>query len=142
MKRLALLILLFATAHLIFAQDSAQTCSSPRQAQGALVGAIRVMNTAEVRYYAVNKRYASMSELMNFEETKKLAADREYLLPVEGSVGIGTADDPLPGYTLRIVLGSDGNSYFITATKKDAPCKRVGAMTDERGLIFFVEPLR
>jgi len=134
--------LLLATVHSIYAQNLVQACDSPRQAQGVLVGAFRVMNTAEVRFYAANKRYATLPELVNFDETKKLSADKSYALPVKGSVEIGTAEDPLPGYLLRIVLGEDGKSYVITANKKDGACKWVGATTDERGVIFFIEPLR
>lgn len=100
------------------------------------------MNTAEMRFYAANKRYANLTELLSLDETKKLSADKSYSTPDGGSVQLGTADDPLPGYVLRVVVAADGKSYSITATKKDAPCKWFGATTDERGLMFLMEPLR
>ena len=142
MKKFGLFLLLLCSFEVVYAQDASQVCSSPRQSQGALVGAFRVMNTAEMRFYAANKRYATLPELLNYEETKKLSANTGYSQPVEGSVAIGTADNPLPGYNARIIVGADGKSYVITATKNDGPCKGVGATTDERGLIYFIEPLR
>ena len=126
----------------VIAQQSSNECPHPRQDQSVLVGAFRVLNTAEMGYNHSNHRFATVAELVGFEDTKKLAANKRYAEPVEGSVQIGSADDPLPGYAVHSIVGVDGKSYSITATKKDGPCKGVGATTDERGLIYFVEPLR
>jgi hypothetical protein len=139
MNRVLMCVLLAGTMHSAFAQDSPASCTA---AQGALVGAFRVMNTAELRYYEANNRYANRTELLSFAETRKLSSNISYSTPSKDSVALGTADDPLNGYVLRIVVASDGKSYSISATKKDAPCKWVGATTDERGLIFLMEPLR
>ena len=145
MKRLAetaLLLALLLCVPVVLAQTASPDCPSPRQAQGALVGAFRVFNTAEMRYNQANHHFANASELLNFDETKKLAANTGYSQPVAGSIAIGSADDPLPGYALRLSVGVDGKSYTITATKKASPCGAFGVMTDERGIIYFVEPLR
>lgn len=142
MKNFRLLLLLTGSLASISAQDASQVCPSPRQAQGALVGAFRVLNTAEVRFYQANHRFATTSELLNFDETKKLSAKTSYSQPVEGSIAIGAADDPLAGYTVHLTVGADGKSYVITATKKGEPCRGVGATTDERGVIYLIEPLR
>ena len=135
-------ILLLCGGCVAYAQTASQECSSPKQAQGALVGAFRVLNTAEMRYYQANHRFADASELVNFDETKKLSANTRYSQAAAGSAAIGSPDDPLPGYNLRLSVGNDGKSYTITATKKAAPCAGVGATTDERGVIYFIEPLR
>jgi hypothetical protein len=100
------------------------------------------MNTAEMRFHMANKRYAEAPELFNYEETKKLSANTGYSQPAQGSVAIGSADDPLPGYKLRVTVGADGKSYVITATKNGGPCGGDGVTTDERGVIYFIEPLR
>lgn len=125
----------------VFAQQPSDQCSSPRQTQGVLVVAFRVLNTAEMNYNDANHRFATVSELVGSDETKKLLV-KNYSQPAEGSVEIGSADDPLPGYAVHSIVGADGKSYSITATKKGGPCKWVGATTDERGLIYFIEPLR
>jgi hypothetical protein len=127
----------------VFAEQPSDQCSSPRQAQGVLVVAFRVLNTEELNYYDANNRFATVSELASTEEVKKLSAKKRYSSqPVEGSIVIGSADDPLPGYTVHSIVGADGKSYCITATKREGPCKEVGATTDERGLIYFIEPSR
>ncbi|MGE5109320.1 MAG: hypothetical protein ACM3JB_00590 [Acidobacteriaceae bacterium] len=136
------LVLIVCCGSVAYAQTGSQECSSPNQGQGALVGAFRVFNTAEMRYHQTNHRFASMSELVNFDETKKLSANKGYSQPAADSVAIGSPDDPLPGYNVRTSVGDNGKSYTITATKKAAPCAGVGATTDERGVIYFIEPLR
>jgi hypothetical protein len=139
MHRILMCVLLAGTMHSAFAQDSSASCTA---AQDALVGSFRVMNTAEVRFYEAHSRYANLSELLSSDETRKLSANKSYSTPNKDSVPLGTADDPLPGYVLRVVVAADGKSYSISATKKDAPCRWVGTTTDERGLIFLIEPLR
>jgi hypothetical protein len=127
----------------VFAQQPSDLCSLPRQTQDVLVVAFRVLNTEELTYYYANNRYATVAEITSTDEVKKLSANKRYSSqPVEGSIVIGSADDPLPGYEVHSIVGADSKSYSITATKKDGPCKGVGAATDERGLIYFIEPLR
>lgn len=141
-KTIGFLLMLVSGTYLFSQSGTSQACDSPKQDQGALVGAFRVLNTAQMRYFQANQKFATMPELINFEETRKIAADKTYSQPVAGSVAIGSADDPLPGYAVRVIVGADGKSYVITATKKDGSCRGVGATTDERGLIFLIEPLR
>lgn len=136
------LVLIVCCGSVSYAQIGSQECSSPNRAQGALVGAFRVFNTAEMRFRQTNHRFANVPELVNFEDTKKLSANKGYSQPAADSVAIGSPDDPLPGYNVRSSVGDDGKAYTITATKKDAPCAGVGATTDERGVIYFIEPLR
>ena len=136
------LVFLFFGVLNVFAQQPSDQCSSPRQAQGVLVGAFRVLNTAEMSYNQTNHQFATVSQLTSTDQLKKPSANRSYSQPVEGSIEIGSTDDPLPGYTVHSIVGTDGKSYSITATKKDGPCKGVGASTDDRGLIYFIEPLR
>lgn len=136
------LVLVVCCGSVAFAQAGSQECSSPNREQGALVGAFRVFNTAEMRFRQANHRFANMPELLNFEETKKLSLNKSYSQPGADSIVVRSPDDPLPGYNVRSSVGEDGKSYTITATKKDAPCAGVGATTDERGVIYFIEPLR
>jgi hypothetical protein len=95
-----------------------------------------------MRFFKTNQRFATMPELVNFDETKKIAANKNYSQPFVQSVAIGSADDPLPGYALRVIVSTAGKSYAITATKKDGACTGVGATTDDRGLIYLLERLR
>ena len=141
-KTIMFLLMVVGSASMFGQSGTSPACDSPRQDQGALVGAFRVLNTAEMRFFKANQRFATLPELVNFEETKKMAADKRYAQPVAPSVTIGSADDPLPGYSVRVIVGNDGKSYAITATKRDGACRGVGATTDDRGLIYLIEPLR
>jgi len=140
---LAFLLLLVSFAN-VSAQQSSDECGTPRQPEGVLVVAFRVLDTAEMSYNDVNHRFATVSELVGSDETKKLLINvyRRYSQPADGSVEIVSADDPLPGYEVHSIVGADGKSYSITATKKDGPCRGIGAATDERCLIYLIEPLR
>lgn len=88
-----------------------------------------------MNFNQAHHRFATVSELVGFGPTNKLSADQRYSQPVEGSIVLGSAEDPLPGYAVHSLVAVDGKSYVITATKKDGPCGGVGATTDERGLI-------
>lgn len=134
MRKLGGILLLVLVTVAVAAQQAPSSCSEPKKAQGPVVYAFRVLNTAEMRFQRANQRYAGIEELLNTEETKKLAAAQE--------VTLGGAGDPLPGYTLRLTVGEGGKSYVITATKNDEPCRYYGATTDERGMIFLVAPIR
>jgi hypothetical protein len=135
MRIVSLLVFLFFGLLNVFAQQPSDQCSSPRQAQGVLVGAFRILNTAEMSYNQTNHQFATVSQLTSTDTLKKLSANKSYSPPVEGSIEIGSADDPLPGYTVHSIVGTDGKSYSITATKKDGPCKGVGATTNDRALL-------
>jgi|SRR5581483_4231011 len=116
-------------------------CSDVKSAQGALVGPFRVFNTAEMQYFRQNHRYADVNELFASEGLKKMASTA-YAHPVTNSAPIGTSADPVPGYDVRLTVPSDGKSYTILATKKEAPCQLAGAVTDNRGMIYVVEALQ
>ena len=124
----------------IAAQNEAD-CPDVKSAQGALVGPFRVFNTAEMEYRARNHRFADVNELFGFEGLKNRATTA-YAHPGPNSAAIGTTADPIPGYDVRLTNTSDGTAYTILATKKDSPCKLAGAATDNRGVIYLMEPLR
>lgn len=105
-----------------------------------MVASFRVLNTAEMRYYHANGRYASIAELLKSPGTKEASE----LIAAAGNdrTAFGAPDDPLPGYNLRLIVAPDGKAYAITATKDDGPCRLIGATTDDRGIIYLIEPLR
>lgn len=139
MKTLACIVLMVAASTIASAQ-SAGTCPPPGDARQPVVEAFRVINTVEVGFRHANGRFADISELMNSPEMKRVAERRA----ARGNqpFPLGSPDDPLPGYTLRLIVAADAKSYALTATKKDEPCKLLGATTDERGVIYLMEPLR
>ena len=139
MKLLTFSLLPLLCANVAFAEESG--CDA-RKAQAPLIGAFRVMNTAEYRYLAQNKHFANISELLAFPETKKLSARKNYSQPTADSIAIVDAAEPLPGYALRITVSPDGKAYSIIATKKDGACRAYGAATDDRGIIYLIEPLQ
>jgi hypothetical protein len=128
----------FSLATLAQTQSS---CANPKDAQSALIGAFRVINTAEVNYRMQNGSFANMTELAAYPTFKKFAEHLRSQAEA-GSVELGGADDPLPGYTVRLLVSSDGKAYSLAATKKAEPCGGVGAATDDRGVIYLVEPIR
>ena len=112
-----------------------ETCTSASEAQGPAVLAFRTINTAELRYFNANQKFAALPELMNSDQTKALLAKSPKQL-------LGDADDPLPGYVLRLTVAADGKSYAASAIKKDGTCQYYGAATDDRGLIYLLQPLK
>jgi hypothetical protein len=95
------------------------------------------LNTAQMQFFQENKRYAGLPELMSSPAMKKTSE----MMPKSGNNALGTADDPLPGYNVRLLVAPDGKSYALSAARTDGPCKLLGAVTDERGIIFLTEPL-
>jgi len=122
-----------------FAQE-AQPCSSAREIRRPVVMTFRAMNTAQTRLYRTTNHYASLPELLSSPELKKVSADMASM--GNEPVTFGSSNDPLPGYNLRLLVAADGKSYSLVATKKDGECRHVGATTDERGLIYLIEPMR
>ena len=138
MKKIAILCLLGAVPLLGFAQTT--DCTNAKEARRPAVMAFRVLNTAEMQFQRANHRYASLAELMKSAELKNTSE----MIASAGNdpVKLGAADDPLPGYALRLIVALDGKSYALTATKKDVPCRSLGATTDDRGVIYLIEPMR
>jgi hypothetical protein len=139
MKLLTLTFLIAFITHIVTAEEPA--CDA-RKAQTPLIGALRVMNTAQVRFFQQNKRFGGANELLAFPETKRLSGRKNYSQPTADSIAIADSTDPLPGYALRITVSLDGKAYSIIATKKDGACRAYGAATDDRGVIYFIEPLQ
>ncbi len=139
MKKAAMVLALTVFASVASFAQATPPCSSAREVRRPIVIAFRVMNTAQVQFYRTNNRYANLSELLSSPALKKASVD----MPAAGNeqVTFGS-DDPLPGYDLRLLVTGDGKSYSLIATKKEGDCRHVGATTDERGLIYLIEPMR
>lgn len=136
MVRILLMSIFFAC----LAAQAQSDCPDVKSAQGALVGPLRVFNTAQVEYFSQNHRFADAKELLASEGVARRAA-MAYAHPAPNSAAIGTPTDPIPGYDVRVTTTSDGKSYTILATKKSPPCSFAGAATDDRGVIYFMEAL-
>lgn len=139
MKRLGFLVFILCVSAVSFAQ-STETCTAAHEVRRPVVTSFRVLNTAQVQFYRANGRYANISELLKSPETKNASE----MIAAAGNdrTALGTPDDPLPGYNLRFIVAPDGKTYAMTATKKDGPCRLIGATTDDRGIIYLIEPLR
>jgi hypothetical protein len=132
-------VILLAFAAASVAQEA--TACDARSAQRPLIGAFRVMNTAQYQFLGQNKHFATAAELLAFSGTKKLSERKSYAQPTPDSLALQEGPEPLSGYELRINVSPDGKSYTILATKKEGSCKFYGVATDDRGLIYLIEPI-
>jgi hypothetical protein len=139
MRSMVCISLFLAASVMTFGQANDQ-CADVREARRPVVEAFRLINTVEVTFQHENGRFANISELFNSAAMKRVSERMGSTGNQTGS--LGSADDPLPGYTLRLIVAADGKSYALTATKKDEPCRGRGGTTDERGVIYLMEPLR
>lgn len=96
----------------------------------------RLINTAEVQYKVAHGQYADYSTLIRSGQLRETGAQEFTLLPGNLRRG-GTAaeSDPLPGYSLRLVLAADKKSYRVSMREKTSgPCG-YDVATDETGIV-------
>jgi hypothetical protein len=115
-------------------QTSRSACSSPIEVQKPLVPILRVLNDAEVKFRGAHKRFAFLQELLDWDVTKQLAKEQ--------GVQLGSAENVVTGYTFRLTVSEAPKQYSIVAWKTDPPCKYVGAVSDDRGLILLARALK
>jgi alkylated DNA nucleotide flippase Atl1 len=127
MRNMICISLFLATSVMTFGQANDQ-CGDAREARRPVVEAFRLINTVEVSFHRVNNRYGNISELMNSPEMKR--ASERMGGAGNQTVSLGSSDDPLPGYTLRLIVAADGKSYAVTASKKSEPCRGWGGATE------------
>ena len=129
----------FLVAVLCSTFAAAQTCSDLHAVRAPIVEAFRTINTAEVSYKFKNGRFVDLATLIASPEMKRAV---EQMNSSGNQASFLRSDDPIPGYVVRLILAADGKSYSLTATKKDGPCSHYGGTTDDRGVIYFIEPMR
>ena len=136
MKTILITIFLVATS---FAQD-AVTCSSIEKTQSSLLSAVRTINTAEVTYkfqVSKTKSYASLDSLMRSEAMQRLLQEDLKKMPGDFQRLQNSADDPLPGFDVKLILSADGQHYSLSVLKKKGgDCSFVGLSSSDTGIIY------
>jgi hypothetical protein len=120
----AAVVLFAVTAN---AQDSADKLDA--------VNAVRVMNTAEMRYFAAHGKYVPADELGASQELKQLQSSK--IWPKAMSL-VGA--EPLPGFTLGITASPDGKAYQLSFLRRGD--NKLAFFSDERGIIYQAEPIK
>lgn len=137
MERCFLLVL--ATA--LFAGAAPQPKDTPAPERSLMIGVLRVLNIAQVSFAHDSGRFGTFDDLrpvlarMQAAATKgdtgapRYAGDRNGL-----SALVLQGDDPLPGWTLRVIPAPDGKHYSL-AVKNKQYCD-VNGFSDETGVIY------
>ena len=115
------------------AQEMSQACKDKRL---AAVNSLRLINTAENMYRGSEGHYADLQTLVSSGTIRK--AQEKF--PRFSTVEFNPAE-PVIGFDSHFVLSSDSTKYSVTVLSSDSSCQ-AGFATDERGLIYYVEPMR
>jgi len=91
-----------------------------------------LINAAEFQYRFANGAYADYSTLLRSGQLQKTAG-RQFTLPPKN---LQSATDPLPGYSLRLLVSPDGSSYQFSIQEKTSADCVPGVFSDETGVIF------
>jgi len=100
------------------AQDGKETQIGSASSKAHGVTAIRMVNTAEARFHAANKRYASWEELSH----SPALADAKPAVPDE--------------YRLSIVVSGDGQQYALSMLDMSGDKCGRSFFSDQRGVIY------
>ena len=129
--------LLITTAKTLRSQNSPHSSSDADRAKHVLaISLLRGINTAEAEYKIKHSTYASKDALLASDEFKSRgmawAAKNN---PQLANVSLSSGPEILPGWSLRLNVTGDGQSYDLLL--EDTTDKSCGyaAVTDERGVI-------
>lgn len=95
------------------------------------VGWMRVVNTVEAEFKAVNGRYANADELTQFATSRQQGADKQY---------VAITRDSMAPYSLNIVRTPDG-AHYVASIKRFADMKdqktwcKTSVYSDDSGTI-------
>jgi hypothetical protein len=97
----------------------------------AVVTAVRILNTAEIRYRAEHKKFGTLDELLASTALNVSTARNQ-------DVTFQPNTDVVPGFELRVT--TDGTKYNISVLDKTDPCKYTVFSTD-MGIIYQGYPI-
>ena len=97
----------------------------------AVVTAVRILNTAELRYWAEHKKFGTFNELLaSTAFNVNIARNQE--------VTFQPNTDVVPGFELRVT--TDGTKYNISVLDKTDPC-RYSVFSSDVGIIYQGYPI-
>ena len=132
-----------------FAALTAGDQPSPAAGERAkAVNAVRLINTAELRYLQGTKpksdaieahnRYASWDELYKSGALKVVQGEWAAVKDVDLSAG----PEVLPGYHLDLVVSADGKAYALALHDNKPGDGHFAVFSDQNGLIFTGAPIQ
>jgi len=96
----------------------------------------RLINTAEVQYRMKHGVYADYLTLLKSGQLEYTGNHDFTLVPGNLRKGSAAAEsDPLPGYSLRLALSADRNTYRLLIHPKAMTTCRSDLVTDETGIV-------
>ena len=134
---IVLIALFITTAQTLRSQNTPHSPSDADRAKRVLaISLLRGINTAEAEYKIKHGTYASKDALLASDEFKSSGmAWAVKNNPQLANVSLSSGPEVLPGWSLRLNVTADGQSYDLLL--EDTTDKSCGyaAVTDERGVI-------
>lgn len=95
---------------------------------------VRLFGAAEESYFHVNRRYATFPELMKSGFLEQTAVLTSQYLSAFQSLNLRSDAEPVPGFTLTVLVAPDRAGYRLSLTPKSQACAS-GWVTDEAGVV-------
>lgn len=127
-----LLLLLVTQGALAGSRGKAKGAGAPVNEE---LGVLRLINAAESGYFRAQGQYASLPELIRsglIQQTSAQSPDYSralQLFPLQPN------SQPIAGFTLKLMLSSNGNGYYLYLTQRGDKCG-LGWFTDETGVLY------
>ena len=99
------------------------------------VSVVRLFSAAEIDYFHTNSRYASLAELIKSKQLAQTAMASPEYLPAFKGVNLQSDSEPVAGYVLGLIVGSDGRTFKLSLTQKSDKCG-LGVFTDEKAILY------
>lgn len=132
--------LLITTAKTLRSQNSPHSSSDADRAKHVLaITLLRVINTTEAEYRMSHGAYAAKERLLASDEFKKRGTP--WATKYATNAPFSTGPEVLPGWSLRLNVTADGQSYdLLLEDTIDKSCS-YAAVTEERGIIRESRPI-
>ena len=144
MKLARLFGLLLAIA-LAASSAQAQPClhgsdetTAQKERKHVALGAVRLINTAELEHFVAFDRYATWAELVASPLLAKFKESEFGIGAAYKAMKLSGEADVLPGYELR--LTTDGKAYSLLLRDKTDPCLFT-LYSDQVGVIYYGQPI-
>lgn len=118
---------------------SAGQANSTSDLPEAEVEVVHLLGTAESDYHQAHGRYATLAELVDSGQLRRSAEQSGNASPFQ-HLDIAGGDEPLAGFSLDLVVASDGAAYKLSLTPKNHTCM-TGWFTDNTGTVYEGKPV-
>jgi hypothetical protein len=102
---------------------------------GDEAGVLRLINAAESTYIQTHGHYAALPELMRSGLIQQVGNKSTKYSRALQQLNLRSDMQPLAGFSLKLVVSSDGSGYHLYLTQPGERCGE-GWFTDERGIVY------